>query len=184
MTARAGGGKAWRWALLVAGVAVCAPSPGHAQSDLEWKVKAAFLYNFAKFVTWPADKFASTQSPIEICVLEPDPFGATLDETVHGKSVDGRPLVVRRASRIDSLRSCHLLYADGAGEERLAQMFSQLAPHAVMTVHSGGVALSGGVARFFLEDRRVRFEINAAAAERAGLQLSAKLQSVAVVVRL
>lgn len=170
-------------ALAAAVLALAAAGPASAQSDLEFKVKAAFLYNFAKFVTWPVEKFASPQSPIEICVLEPDPFGPILDETVRGKAVDGRPLVVRRGSSIDNLRSCHLLYGDHPVPDRLQALFSQLAASSVMTVHSSDRGLPGGVARFFLDDRRVRFEINAASAERAGLQLSAKLQSVAVIVR-
>lgn len=153
------------------------------EAQLEYRVKAAFLYNFAKFVSWPAEKFAGPQSPIEICVLDPDPFGAVLDDTVRGKEVEGRPLLVRRASRPDSLRSCHLLYAEITEAGRLEDLFSQLAVNSVMTVHSGARALPGGVARFFIDDRRVRFEINAASAERSKLQLSAKLQSVAVIVR-
>lgn len=169
-------------AILVAFATGLAQAAG-SDPDLEYKVKAAFLYNFAKFVSWPAEKFASPQSPIEICVLEPDPFGAILDETIRGKTVDGRPLLVRRGNQLESLRECHLLYADDSGTRRVEQIFSQLAQNAVMTVHSGDHVLGSGVARFFLDDRRIRFEINAASAERAGLQLSAKLQSVAVIVR-
>ena len=164
-------------------VAFGAAQAAGVDTILEYKVKAAFLYNFAKFVSWPAEKFASPQSPIEICVLEPDPFGAILDETVRGKSVDGHPLLVRRGSQVESLRECHLLYADESDSRRVEQIFGQLAPNSVMTVHSGDRVLGSGVARFFLDERRIRFEINAASAERAGLQLSAKLQSVAVIVR-
>lgn len=177
--------RCWTPVVLLALAAALATGAAGAADDaqLELRVKAAFLYNFAKFVSWPAEKFASPQSPIEICVLEPDPFGDVLDDTVRGKEVEGRPLLVRRASQLDSLRSCHLLYAEDSGSGRVDDMFRQLAPNSVMTVHSGERAMAGGVARFFIDDRRVRFEINAASAERARLQLSAKLQSVAVIVR-
>lgn len=177
--------RCWAPVVLLAFAAVLSAgtAAGADDSQLEYRVKAAFLYNFAKFVTWPVEKFASPQSPIEICVLEPDPFGDVLDDTVRGKEVEGRPLLVRRASRLDSLRSCHILYAEESGAGRADDLFRQLAPSSVMTVHSGARTLTGGIARFFIEDRRVRFEINAASAERAHLQLSARLQSVAVIVR-
>lgn len=170
---------------LLAGTALASNRAGadSTEVELEYRVKAAFLYNFAKFVSWPAEKFAGPQSPFEVCVLEPDPFGTALDDTVRGKTVDGRPLLVRRASTVDSLRSCHLLYADNPSSPRIEEILNQLAASAVMTVHSGEHTLPGGVARFYLDDRRVRFEINAASAERANLQLSAKLQSVATIVR-
>lgn len=153
------------------------------EPDFQSQVKAAFLFNFAKFVNWPAAKFADALAPLEICVLESEPLSAVLEATLRGKSVDQHPLAVRRSARVEDLRSCHLFYTSVQDAVALNTSFAKLAGSAVMTVHESAQTLPGGVARFFIDGRKLRFEINGAAAERENLQLSARLQNVAVVVR-
>src|SRR5204862_3221396 len=89
----------------------------------EYKIKAAFLYNFAKLVEWPTNAFASAQSPFTIGVLGTDPFGKTLDEVVAGKKVHGRPVsVVRFDFRRDST-NCHLLFVGASQQKNWRQVF-------------------------------------------------------------
>src|ERR1035438_10306108 len=81
------------------GLAVAVPSSRAAEESLEYKVKAAFLLNFVKFVEWPASAFPEPDSPISICILGVDPFGKTLDQLVAGESVNGRKLAIERVKR-------------------------------------------------------------------------------------
>lgn len=152
-------------------------------STLELKVKAAFLYNFARYVVWPAEKFKNPTSPFQICVLEPDPFGTVLDDTLRGKLVDTHPIVVSRSSRVQELRSCHIVYSALRDAAAAEAALAPLGGHGVMTVHEADGALRAGVARFFLDARKVRFEINSAALGREKLQLGPKLQNLAIVVQ-
>ncbi|HUP91817.1 MAG TPA: YfiR family protein [Solimonas sp.] len=171
-------------ALLCGALALAAGAPVQAADDLELKVKAAFLFNFAKFVVWPEQKFESAQAPVELCVAEPDPLGPALDDAVRGKKIESRPLAVRRVPwRLAEMKSCHLLYVAARDERMPAGLLDELAAAGVMVVHESGEAIPGGVVRLFLDERKMRIEINVAAAERAGLHISSQLMSVAQVVR-
>lgn len=171
-------------ALLALAPLTAAPAFADADEDLlELKVKAAFLFNFAKFVTWPAGAFAGPYSPILICVLEPDPFGQILDDTVRGKTVNDRELVVRRSARPADLKACHIVYTGERDPSHIGTDFAAFQGHPALTVHEGSEALPDGAVRFVLDNRRVRFEINTAATDREGLQLSSKLLSLSAVVR-
>ena len=182
-------------------IAACLSTPARADTDTELKVKAAFLFNFAKFVSWPDRKFAVPGSPIELCILEDDPIGPVLEDTVRGKLIESRALAVRRSKTPADWSPCHIAFigavpSASAGDNSsfsrtpaatdsapVAEAFLELTAHSVLTVHESGHALSGGVVRFYIEERRMRFEINVAAAEHNALQLSAKLMGVATVVR-
>jgi hypothetical protein len=167
---------------LLAAALLLAAGPSAADTALELKVKSALLYNFARYVTWPAGKFTDTTSPIRICVLQPDPFGSILDDTLNGKQVNERPLTIQRGARAADLRDCHIVYATGS-TSALEAAFAELAGAGAVTVHDHERALTGGVMRFFLEGNKVRFEINTLAAERERLELSLRLQNLAVTVR-
>ncbi len=164
-------------------IAACLSAPAGADTDTELKVKAAFLFNFAKFVNWPGHKFASPASPINLCVPADDPIGAVLEETVRGKLIELRTLVVRRSKTAADWNRCHIVFIGADDEMQAADTFPGFAGSSVLSVHESSRVLSSGVVRFFVEDRKMRFEINNAAAEREALQLSAKLMSVATVVR-
>lgn len=170
-------------AALAALLVPAAAAPATAEAELEYKVKAAFLFNFARFVVWPQEKFSAPDSPIDLCVLGNDPFGATLDETVRDKTVASHPLRVRRATQPEALRGCQIAYIASDHPARVAAALETLAGNGVLTVHEAPETLRNGVVRFLIEDRKVRFEINAAAAAREELQLSAKLLAVAYVVK-
>lgn len=155
-----------------------------ADEPLELRVKAAFLFNLARFTEWPAEAFVDAQSAIVLCVREPDPLAVVLEETVADKHIDAHPLQVLRLKPGDAVARCHMLYVGGAAAAPAQQAFAATADAAIVTVHESAQALPGGVARLYLEAGRLRFEINSAAAERRHLQLSGKLLGVAVLTRL
>ena len=161
--------------------AVCAASHA-ADHPLEYQVKAAFVYNFARFVTWPASRFPRPEAPVELCVLGSQGFSDSLEESVAGKTVGSRPLHVKRVEQARELVDCHIAYVMMDSNAQTERVLSQIAGHSVLTVYEASSTLADGVVRFYLADGRVRFEINAAEAEREKLQVSSKLLAVAKVV--
>jgi hypothetical protein len=149
-----------------------------AEELLEYRVKAAFLLNFTKFTEWPAEAFATSDSPIAICILGADPFGSALDQIVAGEVVGGRRIVVQRIKRTPPPKSCQALFVSRS-EPRVAVTLHAVGP-GVLTIGEGqGFIREGGMIAFQVEDRKVRFSISQSEAERAGLKLSSKLLSVA-----
>jgi hypothetical protein len=155
--------------------------PGQAQSgSLEQRVKAAFLFNFTRFVDWPPEAFATADTALDICVLADDPIASTVDETVRGKSANSRPLSVRRVQPGADLRGCKILYLNGLEPGRVRELVGALRGQSVLTVgDTPGFLDAGGMIRFLIVDGKVRFEINRGAAEGARLALSSQLLSVA-----
>lgn len=170
-----------RTAVLLAALLALPASAGAQQGTYqEHDVKAAFLYNFTKFVEWPPEAFRSPESPMAICVFGEDPFGESLDAVVRGETLNGRRLVVRRTRDLQELRDCQTLFVPGAERERFAEVFSALRDASVLTVGEvDGFLPQGGVIRFVVDQGRVRFEINLDAAERSRLKLSSKLLRLA-----
>ena len=169
-----------RTSLALLFLAMTAAAGADARKNLEYQVKAAFLFNFAKFVEWPADAFVKAGDPLAICVLGKDPFGESLDQVVRGETVNGRPLAVRRPRQILEVRDCQIVFL--AEEERAyqSQILSAVEGASILTVgESDGFLTGGGVIRFVLEKNRVRFDVNLAAAEANRLKLSSRLLSLA-----
>ena len=151
-----------------------------AQATPEYAVKAAFLVKFGAFVEWPADTFPPPNAPFVIGVLGEDPFGADLDRSVQGATVQGRPVIVKRYQRVEQSRDAQILYISATTQERREYVLSRLRDENTLTV-SDKSALPGGIISFVIQDNKVRFEIDAEAAERAGLKLSSKLLALAKV---
>jgi hypothetical protein len=162
----------------------CAPTDwAQANPPGEYQLKAAFLFNFAKFIDWPPTSFSNPQSPFVICILGPDPFGRAMDEVLRDKSIDNRPVAIERFKDIAPARQCQMLFVSQSESARLADIIQQVRGTGVLLVgESDGFAAAGGTIQFALEDNRVRFLINTDAAERAGLKVSSKLLSLAHVV--
>jgi hypothetical protein len=128
-------------------------------------------------VEWP-DEVSGVS--FDICVAGADPFGAALDTTVRGKSLDGRPLSVRRLKRTEGALTCRLLFFGPMNQRNASVLLGELRNQPVLTVGEGReFAAQGGVVGFYVLDQRVRFEINREAAARARLKISSKLLSVA-----
>ena len=145
------------------------------------QVEAVFLFYFSQFVDWPPAAFAGPSSPIVIGVLGTDPFDGTLDQAVSGERVNGRPIEVRRLADVAEATDCHILYISSSEAANLPRILDALKGRNVLTVSDlGGFMQRGGMIRFVLIDQHVRLNINARAAQAAGLALSSKLMRAAV----
>lgn len=170
---------------LVTIAAFSTPSASWPQANPrgEYDLKAAFLFNFAKFIEWPARSFTSPQSVFTICVLGRDPFGHVLDDTLQGKMIKDRPLAVRRLKDKTEARSCQMVFVSGSQSAQLAEVLESVRGTSVLLVgDTNGFAAAGGTIELTLEGNRVRFTINTDAAGRAGLIFSSKLLVLAKLV--
>lgn len=178
----------WRqpYALILATLLAFAVAPldwAQAEPSGEYQLKAAFLFNFAKFVDWPPTSFASPQSPFVLCILGPDPFGHAIDEVLKGKTIANRSVVIERLKSVAQVRQCHMVFVSQSESFHLADIIVALHGACVLLVgEADGFAEAGGTIQFALEDNHVRFLINPDAAARAGLKVSSKLLSLARVV--
>ncbi|MFZ0414563.1 MAG: YfiR family protein [Candidatus Acidiferrales bacterium] len=159
-------------------------SDGQINTTAEYKVKAAFLYNFAKFIEWPPQTFPGGNSPIILCVYGSDPFRGELEATVLGKKIDGRGFETRHMNRIEELRVCHMVFVSEAEAKRAPEILAALKDAPLLVVgESQGFAAEGGEIQFVLEDGKVHFLVNTDAVGRAHLKVSSKLLSLAQIVR-
>ena len=165
-------------------VALVALSAGaQAGSADEYSVKAAYLYNFAKFVEWPAEA-GNPGTPLVIAVFGKDAFGAVLKQTVQGETVNGRAIAVRSVGRFEDLRPCHILFLGSSSKNRLREILLATAGAGILTVGETDEFIQlGGVIAFVPEGNKIRFEINLGAARRNRLTISARLLRVAKGVR-
>jgi len=155
-----------------------------ASRPTDYQVKAAYLYNFSRFVEWPAKGTTVKDDSFTICVLGQDPFGATLDNILTGETVGSRSVAARRVTSAQELAGCQILFVSSSEESRLGKVMESLNKAAVLTVSDmPQFSQRGGMIQFVLEGNRVRFEVNLVAAQNAGLALSSELLKVATVVR-
>jgi hypothetical protein len=170
------------WSLsLVLGAQLCAIPKIYAQdAATEYQVKAAYLFNFLKFVEWPGDAFADSLAPIVVGVVGDNPFGSSLPEVAVGKTVQGRDLVIRGYHAGENMRGASILFISASEKKRLPQILAALHGSSVLTVADmDGFLVAGGIIQFVLENDRVRFAINVSAATQARLKISSKLLSLA-----
>jgi hypothetical protein len=150
----------------------------------EFQVKAVYLYNFARFVKWPAGIPADKGDSFAVCVLGHDPFGSALDSTLSGEVLDGKPVVIRRLVRSQEAADCRILFVSSTEERHLKEILATTYQAGVLTVSDiPGFSQRGGIIQFVADGGRVRFEINLASAESAHLVLSSELLKVAATVR-
>ncbi len=151
----------------------------------EYKIKAAFLYNFTKFTSWPTDKFGNKQSPLNICLIGHDPFGLTMDTTTNGKLVKGRSITVLRINHIADTDTCHLLFIGTSKNGRLTEILTYVSELPILTVTDGEDDNEGsGIINLVTIGNKIRFEINPTTANRAGIHLSAQLLKLALIIGL
>jgi len=155
---------------------------GQASAD-EYRVKAAYVYNFAKFVEWPSDTSTAVGEPLTIAVLGQDPFGSILDQTVADKTVRGRRLLIRRAATIQEALQCQIVFIPPSEEYRLGDVIRAAEGKSVLTIgESSQFARRGGIIGLRIEENKIRFDVNVQAAERARLVLSSQLLKLAHIV--
>ena len=149
----------------------------------EYQVKAAFLFDFAKFVEWPSSSLPDPSTPLRICILGRDPFGDELRNITKEKRVSGRKLQIDQLVDLQHAKTCQIVFIASSEKAQLKEILEGLQGTNVLTVgDTKGVAEQGGMINFVLENDRVQFEVNRKAAEQAGLKISSKLLSVAKLV--
>jgi hypothetical protein len=158
-------------------------APAATTRSPEHQIKAAFLFNFAQFIEWPTNALPQPQSPLVIGILGPDPFGTALDEIVRGEAVKGHPLVIQRYRQAEDVGACHILFVNEADPTRLERIIARLNGRNILTVGDAeAFTQRGGMIRFFTEQNKIRLEINAGAAQKAGLTISSRLLRLARIV--
>ena len=187
--------KATKYSVLIvlAASAWLTPTPAARAQEIDeakaLKVKAAYLYNFAKFIEWPDDALGDEEAPFVIGVLGDDPFGQSLDDTVKAKKIAKRPVKIRRLRWSEQedraeVKSCQILYISNSERSRLKEILAALEDQPVLLVADiTGFASDGGMIGFVLEQQRIIFEINREALEQAKLKASAKLLKLARIVK-
>jgi len=152
---------------------------------LEHRVKAAFLYKFAGYVEWPEASFTRPDTPVTIAVIGAEPLAAELVKAVTGRTVNDRPLAVKRLKAGESLAGVHVLFVGRGESARITQLAQTAQPRSILTVtESEGALTQGSVINFIVADRRVRFEVSLESAEKSKLKLSSRLLAVAQQVRM
>lgn len=156
-------------------------------SATEYQVKAAYLTHFLKFIQWPEQPTSSKVAAI--CILGEDPFGSDLNELIKGERINGRPVEVRRISRLEDTRACLILYVSPSERERIPSLIRTLrerpAPgkSTLLVGDTPDFAEIGGTIQFFTENGKIRFVINMDAAEAAGLKISSRMLALAKVLK-
>jgi len=176
---------------------IAAQARADSSSSREYQIKAAFLYNFIKFVDWPQEKVPDSNEPITIGILGKDPFGNAF-EPIKDKQVKSRKIVIKRfknfeelkksnekdktelGREIEALRKCHLLFVCSSEKEILGEIIKALKGSPVLTVGETDDFLeAGGIIKFVIEEKKVRFEINITASKRAKLKIRSQLLRLA-----
>lgn len=148
----------------------------------EYQVKAAVLYNFAKFVEWPADAFSHPSAPIIIGVLGEDPFGSALD-AAKNRTVNGRKIQIKRFNHVQEITACHILFISSSEKGRLVPLLRALRDfHMLLVGDMEKFAQRGGMINFILQNDTIDFEINVDAVKRAGLKINSRLLNMARIV--
>ena len=157
---------------------------GRNPAPTENEVRAAFLYNFIKFASWPQKAFTDSREPIVIGIIGHDPFGNLLDSMVKDRTIQSRKLMIRRYPRIEDYADCHVLYI-GFNEKRYqVAILQHLNGKPVLTIGAReGFTRLGGMINFVTIQNQVGFEINLDAVEKSNLEISAKLLKLAKIIR-
>lgn len=175
--------RTWSVTLALGALMAGSMRPASGQVD-EYQVKAAFLYNFAKFVKWPAQTFTNPNDPMTICVIGDPALSHVVESLVAGKDVEGRRFVVKAIAEVRQIGTCQILFVSGSEQPRVPSILAGCKTRSVLTVGDAeGFAQQGGVINFKMEDGKVHFEININAANEQRLQISSKLLSLARIVK-
>lgn len=162
---------------------VTSASPLAGQPLPEYKIKAALLYKFAKFITWPDSAFDGADEQLGICVIGENPFGSFLDILI-GRQVQGRNVVVKHFQNTADFGSdCHIAYIGAREKETLKKNLKSLQHQSILTVSDADkFAYFGGIIAMILKNKKIGFEINRGSARQAGIRISSQLLSLATIV--
>lgn len=170
----------WLAGLCLLSTLVCLNAKAE-DSSLEYSVKSAYVFKFGAFVEWPPTAFETATSPLVIGVVGDDPFGNVLDQTIKDRTVNSRPIQIRRFNHGEQPHDIHILFISQSERKQLDSIVASL--HGVLTIGEFDSSTTGTMINFSSEDNKVRFEIDLDQANRSGVKLSSKLLSVARAVR-
>jgi hypothetical protein len=167
-------------------IATCLLVPVNAfslEEATEYEIKAAYLYNFAKFIEWPATAFPQPNTPMRLCIFDDGAVELSVTQTLKQKVVSGHPVVVSHVVTAEEGRSCHILFITSTHNRQIELLLGQLSQTSVLTVGEvHGFIQKGGIINFVSENGHVRFEVNDKAADQGGLHISSRLLTVAKLV--
>ena len=147
----------------------------------EYKVKAAFLFNFTKFVDWPPESFTAADAPLVIGIFGQNPFGGDLDQIIQNKTVNNRPLKTKQLNSLAECANCNVLFLSATEKGRVKEVLEKLGDASVLTVsETDGFTEAGGMINFVREGNKFRFQINNEAAKKAKLKISSKMLALAL----
>ncbi len=174
----------WLLALCVTLCLLLAPATGlRAQTaPKEYEIKAAFIYRLTQFMEWPTNRFASSKEPILLCIAGNDPFGGAIDTVLRDQKIGERHIHIKRLETANpaSHTSCHLLFLGSSLTAEAGKITASLEPHAVLTIgEDESFTKNGGHVRLYLQENKLRFEVNIAALERSGLKLHSQVMKLA-----
>jgi hypothetical protein len=151
----------------------------------EYQLKAAFLYNFAKFIDWPFEAFATADSEFIFCIIGVTPLDSILEKIAEDKTIQGRKPVVKRLSRHTEVRTCHILFIARSERSSLGEILELLEGCSAVSVsETASFAQQGGIIEFFISKNKLHFKINVDAAQRVGLTISSELLKLARIVHM
>jgi len=172
--------------LLVCSAVLFPPSPALAQNgdEAEYRVKLAFLYNFAQFIQWPPETFGNSSDPLNICVAGPDPFQGEIEQSLRGRTAGGHPIRITRLKPEGDPKACQVVFVRASEKKSASKVLSAVKGSSTLTVgECKGFADQGGVINFTLDENKLRFEINLDAATQTRLKISSKLLALAKLVK-
>jgi YfiR/HmsC-like len=170
----------WRWCFPLLLATSLALNAAHSQATgpTESQVKAAYLFNFGRFVRWPAT--VGQNNTLQICILGKNPFGSVLDATVKGETIEGKSVTARAIPTLQEAAGCHILFITVSEESRLNAILSAAKQQRLLTVSDiPRFAERGGMIQFVTQEDRIRFAVNVGPIEEAGLTVSSQLLKVA-----
>ncbi|MCB0395914.1 MAG: YfiR family protein [Flavobacteriales bacterium] len=161
------------------------PHKVHAQTYSEYEVKAAFLFNFGKFVEWPEKAFQSPTSPIIVGIIGDDPFGDVLDKTLKGRAMNGRSWLVKRYKGVEEIDDCHILFVAGSERGRLREILNAIKNKPILTVGDEieEFCQLGGIINFSSRQSKYGFQINKVTADQNRIRISSKLLMLAKIIK-
>jgi hypothetical protein len=165
---------------------MAAPPHAFAQGDNqgEYRVKLAFLYNFAQFVQWPTDTFHNSGAPLTICVAGDNPFQGEIEQSLRGRTVGGHPVEVMKLNPDADPHGCQMIFVRAAEMKVAPRILANSKGSSTLTVgEARGFAEHGGMINLTREENRLRFEVNIDAAAQSRLKISSKLLSLAKIVK-
>lgn len=153
-------------------------------STHEYKVKAAFLFNFTQFVEWPSQSFSTDNSPFVIGVLGTDPFGNSLEELVSGETIKNHPIVIQHFNSLEEIGNCHILFVNLQDKNKLQSIPEKLKGKNILTVSdANGFSKLGGMIRLYTKNDKINIQVNLEATKAENLIVSSKLLKLAEIVK-